>query len=122
MIRYALIWLGFIITRYLTNLKCSWHITAILGSSRLENPQNLYDNNCAGVPFYTKLQAADRLERDSNRTLSKTALNFFSHFFLTVLYTHSRNNLNFSRKVCFSNNWALFAVHVWFLYNRAKVY
>ena len=46
----------------------------------------------------------------------------FFHIFLTVLYTHSRNNWNLSRKVYFPNNWALFAVHVWFLYNGAKTY
>ena len=47
---------------------------------------------------------------------------FFSTFF-SVLYTpHSRNNWDFSRTVCFSKNWAFFAAHVWFLYNRAKTY
>ena len=37
-------------------------------------------------------------------------LSFFTSF-LTVLYTHSRNKFNFSIKIYFSNNWALFAVH-----------
>ena len=46
----------------------------------------------------------------SGRLLWK--LRFFSRFFLTVLYTHSRKNWNFSRKVYFSNNRVLFAVHV----------
>ena len=54
----------------------------------------------------------------SGRLLWK--LSVFSRFFLAVLYTHSRNNWNFSRKVYFSNNWALFAAHVWFLYYKAK--
>ena len=34
---------------------------------------------------------------------------FYFLFFLTVLYMHSRNNWNFSRKVYFSNNWVIFA-------------
>ena len=37
-----------------------------------------------------------------------------SCFFLILLYTHSRKNWNFSRKVYFSNNWGFFAAHVWF--------
>ena len=37
-----------------------------------------------------------------------------------VLYTHSKNNWNFSRKVNFLNNRALFTVDVWFLNHVAK--
>ena len=47
---------------------------------------------------------------------------YFFYIFLTVLYTHSRNIWNFLRKVYFSNNWALFAVNVEFLYHGAKAY
>ena len=77
------------------SFKCSWHIVAILRSSRPENSQNLCEKNCAGVPFSTKFQAADRLTRDSNTVFFKNTSGrllwkknfFFSHIFW-VLYSH----------------------------------
>ena len=78
-------------------------------------------------PFLNKVAGSRPIKKEtpivffmntSGRLLYK--LSFFKSF-LTVLYTHSRNNCNFSRKVYFLNNWALFAVHVWFLYHGAKV-
>ena len=45
------------------SLKCYWHIIAILRSSRPENSQNVQENNSAGVPFETKLQAAGQLKK-----------------------------------------------------------
>ena len=81
------------------------------------------ENNCAGK---TNRVAVGRLiwketstqcffKNTSRRLLWKL---FFSHF-LAVLYTHSRN---FLRKVHFSNNWAVFPVHVWFSYHGAKAF
>ena len=74
-------------------------------------------------PFLKKI-AAGWPKRHSNIVFFKNTfrrllwkLRFFSRF-LTVLFTHSRKNWNFSWKIYFSNNWALFAVYVWFLYDH----
>ena len=80
------------------------------------------ENNCAGK---TELQLAGWFEKRLQHSVSLRILpegcseNYFFHIFLAVLYTHSRN---FLRKVHFSNNWALFPVHVWFSYHGAKAF
>ena len=59
------------------------------------------------------------LKRDSNtvifkntsgRLLWKLILFYIFFFVLTVLYTHFRNNWNFSRRIYFSNNWAFYTM------------
>ena len=69
----------------------SWHITAILRSSCLENSQNLLGSNCAAVSFLTKLQAdwkntPDRVffKNTSGHFLWKLS-SFFWQFFTSIL-------------------------------------
>ena len=100
------------------SLKWSWYIIAILRSSQPENLQNSQANNCAEVPFLTKLQ--DRYKRDFNRVFFKNTSGrlLWILSFLSSSFTHCQNNWNFSRKVYFSNN--LFSVYVWLLNHEAK--
>ena len=76
-------------------------------------------------PFLNTVASAGRLKKRLQKCFLRTLPEDYSKFFfftssLTVLYMHSRNNCNFSRKVYFSNDSALFAVNVWYLYHGAK--
>ena len=84
-----------------------------LRSSRLENLQN------STLPESLFNQITGRLKKRLRQSVfTKTSGRLF---FQAVLYTHSRNNWNFPRKVYFSNNRTLFAVHVvWLLNHEAK--
>ena len=78
-----------------------------------------FEKVTGGRPMKKRLQHSV-LKNTSGRLLWK--LRGFFHTFLTVLCTHCKKKSDFPRKVYFSNNWALFAVHVWFLYREAKTY
>ena len=82
--------------------------------SQYEKTKNTYWRKSTGPPLLPS-SSIQRVKNTSGRLLS-----MLSFFFRALLYTHSRNNWSFLREVYVSNNWALFAVHAWFLNHEAK--